>query len=211
MYVPEHARETDPERLLEFVEQNPFAMVVSRLGGETVAAHLPLLLDRTAGDQGTLRGHFARADPHWRAEDPRVLAVFHGPHAYISPAWYEEAAAVPTWNYVAVHIAGTLHVDDDPAETVRWLRKFVTHFEAGRPVPWSLPADPEFTERLARGVVGFRIEIESLTGQWKLNRHHSPARREKTVAALRMQPDEGSRAIAEWMAAVLPPRAEPTS
>ena len=124
-----------------------------------------------------------------------------------SPIWDE---VLPPAQYIDPPVV-TAQVDDEPAETVRWLRKFVTHFEAGRPEPWSLPADPEFTERLARGVVGFRIEIESLTGQWKLNRHHPQARREKTVAALRQQPDENSRAVADLMAAVLPPPVEPTS
>jgi transcriptional regulator len=103
VYVPAAFDEVDPARLHEFMRRNSFAVLTS-LGEEgLVASHLPLLLDAEAGRQGILLGHMARANPQWRDVRGEVMAVYSGPHAYVSPSWYEEEGTVPTWNYVAVH------------------------------------------------------------------------------------------------------------
>src|SRR4051812_5840105 len=107
MYVPAAFAEPDRGRLHEFIEAYSFGLLVSSHRGP-FATHLPFLLDRTAGPHGTLVGHMARANPQWHDLDGReVLAVFSGPHAYVSPSWYEADDVVPTWNYVAVHARGT--------------------------------------------------------------------------------------------------------
>src|SRR4051794_6236182 len=114
MYVPSWFARTDPAELFVFMESHSFALLVSTRDGAPFGTHLPLLLDRTAGPHGTLIGHMARANPQWRDLDGRpVLAVFGGPHAYISPSWYEAENVVPTWNYVAVHATGTFRLADD--------------------------------------------------------------------------------------------------
>src|SRR5580658_7964071 len=125
MYVPAHFSQTDSTRLFDFMEQNSFGLLVSQLGGEPFATHLPLLLDRQAGPSGTLIGHVARANPHWQTTDRNVLAIFSGPHAYISPSWYEADNVVPTWNYLAVHVYGRLEIEDDHAATVQIVRDYV--------------------------------------------------------------------------------------
>ena len=97
MYTPNHFQETDPSRIHDFIESHSFATLVSTDATELVASHLPLLLDRQSGAHGRLIGHMARANPQWRsAEGQSVLAVFHGPHAYISPAWFAPTNVVPT-------------------------------------------------------------------------------------------------------------------
>ena len=103
MYIPKSFQVTDPEVLAAFIRAHSFATLVSAVDGTPFATHLPLLLD-----QGTLLGHVARANPHWQAFDGQreALAIFHGPHAYISPTWYATGPAVPTWNYAAVHVYG---------------------------------------------------------------------------------------------------------
>src|SRR5215211_144800 len=103
MYIPPHFAESVLPKLHEAIERYSFATLVSGSEGDLFASHLPLLVDRNQGPQGTLVGHMARANPQWRAAAGKeVMAIFHGPHAYISPTWYQAPEVVPTWNYVAV-------------------------------------------------------------------------------------------------------------
>jgi transcriptional regulator len=203
MYVPAHFSQSDPTRLFEFIEQNSFGLLVSQLDGQPFATHLPLLLDRTAGPGGTLIGHVARANPHWQTTDRNVLVVFAGPHAYISPSWYEAEQVVPTWNYVAVHVYGTLQVVEDHAATVEIVRDFVAFYEQSMPRPWTISPGDAFIDIMARSVVAFRIEISRLEGKWKLNQNHPRERREKVIQALSLRQDENSQAIAALMADAL--------
>jgi transcriptional regulator len=200
MYVPAHFAQTDRNTLFEFVEQNSFGLLVSQLEGEPFATHLPLLLDRTAGPGGTLIGHVARANPHWQTTDRNVLVVFSGPHAYISPSWYEAENVVPTWNYLAVHAYGTLEIVEDHDDTVQIVRDFVTFYEKSLPRPWTISPGDAFVDKMARSVVAFRIEIHRLEGKWKLNQNHPRERRQKVIDALSQRPDENSQAIAASMA-----------
>ena len=200
MYVPAHFSQTDPTRLFEFIEQNSFGLLVSQLDGEPFATHLPLLLDRAAGPGGTLIGHVARANPHWQTADRNVLAIFSGPHAYISPSWYEADNMVPTWNYLAVHAYGSLQIVEDHDATVGIVRDFVAFYEKSTPRPWTILPGDTFVEKLARSVVAFRIEISRLEGKWKLNQNQPRERRQKVIDALSLRRDENSQAIAALMA-----------
>lgn len=202
MYIPAAFAEGDLARLHDFIETNSFGLVVSEADGEPFASHLPLLLERQSGPHGCLIGHMARANPQWRqAQDQRVLAVFSGPHAYISPTWYEAENVVPTWNYVAVHAVGTMQIIEDSAVILRIVREFVAHYERSMPNPWSMERDGDYLERLTRQIVGFRIEIARLEGKWKLNQNQPQERRQRVAMALRKQPDENSQAIAAMMMA----------
>ena len=200
VYVPPSFAETDLTKLQDAIEQYSFAVLTSAGGGELTASHLPLLLDRFPPPNGTLLGHMARANHHWRtAANQPSLAVFSGPHAYISPRWYEAERVVPTWNYVAVHVYGTLELIDDPVEILALLHRTVEHYESSLPEPWRLEDPPQFLEQLAQQIVAFRIPIDRIEGKWKLNQNHSPDRREKVIAALTKRPDAQSQAIAELM------------
>ena len=206
MYTPAHFAPHRNEDLFNAIERYSFATLVSSAVGGMTASHLPLLLDRTAEGDGTrsvpaaLLGHMARANPQWReAAGQQVMAIFSGPHAYISPRWYETEKVVPTWNYVAVHAFGELQLIEDPAEAEALLRRTVTYYEASLPRPWTLDEPPEFVQRLTAQIVAFRIPIERLEGKWKLNQNHSVERRVKVVAALLQQDDDNSREIARLM------------
>lgn len=200
MYIPPAFAKTDLARLHEFVEQNSFGLLVSRVNDEPFASHLPILLDRHSGPHGCLIGHMARANPQWQhAEGQSVLAIFSGPHAYISPTWYEAENVVPTWNYVAVHAYGTMQAIEDPAALTKIVNDFVTVYEASMPQPWKLAGPSEFLDRLVRQIVGFRIEITRIEGKWKLNQNQPLERRERVVHALRQQPDDNSQGIAAMM------------
>src|SRR5262249_7747423 len=153
--------------------------------------HLPFLLERTTGPHGVLLGHVARANPHWQGLDGQpVLAVFSGPHAYVSPTWYEAENVVPTSNYVAVHAYGTCRLVDDPDGITPILTASVATFERPMPRPWSLDPSSDFFRRMVRAVVGFRIEVNRLEGKWKLNQNHPRERREKVARVLEGAEDQ---------------------
>jgi transcriptional regulator len=201
MYIPAAFEQTDQNKLFDFIEANSFGLLVSTHEGEPFATHLPFLLQRDAGPHGCLVGHVARANPQWRDLDGQtVLAVFTGPHAYVSPTWYESEHVVPTWNYVAVHAYGTCRVVEDPDELTRILTAAVARFERSLPRPWSLDASTVYFQKHVRGIVGFRIEVSRLEGKWKLNQNHPRERRERVMRVLAVSKDQDATEIARLMA-----------
>jgi transcriptional regulator len=199
MYIPSAFSETDPARLHDFIQRHSFALLTSQGRTGLFASHVPLLLEADGNPRGRLLGHMARANPQWRDVNGEVMAVFAGPHAYVSPAWYKEPGTVPTWNYVAVHVYGTFHVVEDDEETLEILRRTVATYEASRPEPWVFePAEPH-VETLMKVIVAFRVEITRMEGKWKLSQNHAEGRRRRVERALRDQGDESSRAIAALM------------
>lgn len=205
MYVPKSFEETDQDRLHKFIENHSFATVISQDESEPIASHLPLLLDRGGGSYGRLIGHMAQANPQWRkAEGQKVLTIFHGPHAYISPTWYKAVNVVPTWNYVAVHAYGTLRLETDRQRLLEIVQQYVDLYEAELPKPWSIrQADREFIDGLLDAIVGFEIVIDRIEGKWKLNQNHDKARRANVIQALREADTEDKRQIAALMSETL--------
>ena len=197
MYVPDHFRETRPEVLHEAIRRIGFATLVTRdAQGGLDANHLPMLLEN-----GVLRGHVARANPVWKAGDGEALAVFLGPHAYVSPNWYpskaETGKAVPTWNYITVHAKGRIQWLQDAA----WLRAHVTRLsdthEAARADPWNIGDAPEsYIEAMLRGIVGFELTVTQLDGKYKLTQNRDAADREGVRAAFER---EGREELARLM------------
>jgi len=184
MYIPAAFRESDTGRLHDFIDQHGFGLLTSCGTQGLTATHLPLLLDRARGPFGTLLGHFAKANEQSLDADREVLAVFSGPHAYVSPAWYESPDTVPTWNYVAVHAYGILKRMDDPAAVTHMLEAMVQRYESTRQAPWQFDPETPFNRKMTAGIVGFEIEISRLEGKWKLNQNHPPERRRRVIAAL---------------------------
>jgi transcriptional regulator len=209
MYVPPHFTETAPATLHDFIDRHSFGLLVSQTDGGPFATHLPFLLDRAAGPHGTLVGHMARANPHWRElAGQTALAAFSGPHAYVSPTWYEAESMVPTWNYVAVHAYGKVEVVEDRTALLDIVRRSVTVYEAAMPRPWTFGGSSTLVDRLLAQIVGFRLPIERIEGKWKLNQNHPANRRARVAQALRAQGDENSVEIAELMRATLPAPAD---
>ena len=180
MYVPPALRMPMPQAQA-LIESHPFGVLV---GDDLQATHLPLLLDRDEGEFGTLYGHFARANPQWQAlEGHRALAVFSGPHAYVSPSWYATRPAVPTWNYAAVHAEGPFEQLDGDA-TAALIERSLAHFEPGL-LDDKVILDDGFRDRLLAGIVGFRLPITSLQGKAKLGQQRSAADQAGVAAGLR--------------------------
>ncbi len=200
MYIPTAHLETDPEKLHAFIAAHSFGLLVSTHQGEPFATHLPFLLERQAGPHGRLVGHLARANPQWHGLDGQsVLAVFSGPHAYVSPTWYEADNVVPTWNYVAVHATGPFRLVEQPDELARILLDSVRTYEGSMPRPWSVDPGGDFFRKMARAVVGFHVEIRRLEGKWKLNQNHPAERRARVVRHLHEADDPDARAVARLM------------
>ncbi len=186
MYTPASFRVDDLPTLHSFIEQHSFATLCSTTDGELEATHLPLLLDREIGPHGRLVGHMARANSQWqRAAGSRVMAIYSGPHAYISPTWYESNETVPTWNYAAVHASGVLRLIEDESRLREIVRRTVDVYERSMPKPWSMDVvPPQFLDKMFVGIVGFEIEIDRLEGKWKLNQNHPVERRENVIRSL---------------------------
>lgn len=201
MYVPPAFAETDTTVLHDLMVQNSFATLVTVAKPSAVASHLPLLLDRTTGPHGRLIGHMARANSQWvQADGQEVLAIFAGPHAYISPSWYHVKNAVPTWNYTAVHAYGTFRLDDNRDRKWEIVRDSVDFYEAETNTPWSLAdADADFIDRLLDAIVGFEFDIQRIEGAWKLSQNHDPERRQGVIHGLKDAGGEQQRRIAELM------------
>ena len=201
MYIPASFAEPDSAKLHEFMRKHSFATLVSQNETGIIASHLPLLFDAKTGRMGSLIGHMARANPQWREVRDEVMALFTGPHVYVSPSWYEEDSTVPTWNYAAVHAYGTFHLVEDRESLLEILRRSVDIYESPRPKPWTIDETAPYVDQMMRGITGFRIEITRLEGKWKLSQNHSEDRRRRVIRALERQPDEHSQAIAAMMRA----------
>ena len=200
MYPPAHFVESRPEILLPAMRAHSFATVITAVDGVPVASHVPVVVD--GGDTAIkIRGHVARANPHWKQMEAGapVLAIFHGPHGYVSPSWYDDAKSVPTWNSVTVHAHGRARLLD-PSELRASLNDLVEMHEGGASNPWrfgSLPA--EYAEKLMRAIVGFELAVERLEGKLKLSQNRSPDDRRRVRERLQGSADPMARDVARWM------------
>ncbi|MES2151812.1 MAG: FMN-binding negative transcriptional regulator [Pseudomonadota bacterium] len=189
MYAPSHFDETRSEVLHALIGSHPLATLVCGGAGGLDADHLPFEVAPPTPQApfGVLRAHVARANPLWRRSGEAVLAVFQGPAAYISPAFYEEKAAsgkvVPTWNYAVAHAHGTLRAVDDPAWLFALLERLTAQQEGGRDLPWSVHDAPRaYIEQLLGAIVGIEIVIGRLQGKWKLSQNR-PLQDQRNIAA----------------------------
>jgi transcriptional regulator len=201
VYLPPAFTETRPEVLLEHIERYNFGLLVSHGSAGMVASHLPFLVER-AGDGLHLHGHLARANPQVTdlARGGEVLAVFHGPHAYISPNWYASGPAVPTWNYADVHAYGTVRLVDDRDWLQAMLRRLSVRHENRNPVPWRMQELPDnYLANMVKGIVGFDIAVTRLEGKYKLSQNRPSADRPRVITALEAQGDAEAKAVARLM------------
>ena len=200
MYIPKAFEINDKSKLYDFIKRNSFGILFSQEEDGPFATHLPFLLDEKKGETDVLIGHMAKPNPHWKNLNKKeVLVVFSGPHAYISPTWYNENNTVPTWNYVAVHIYGTVKIIDEQEKMVDLIEKTVNFYEATMPTPWNAQFDDKFIGGLMNGIVGFEISINKIEGKWKLNQNHSIERQQNLVKGLRTSNQYNSEEVAVMM------------
>jgi transcriptional regulator len=200
LFLPELFAERDAATLHAFIERNAFATLISPDPTDPPVTHVPLLLDRTRGDSGVLLGHMARANPHWRRLEtqPQVLALFHGPHAYVSPAWYASHPSVPTWNYAVVHVHGSARLLHDKRDLEPLVRALVERYEGPRAQPWRMDLPADYEARMLEAIVGFEIAVTAITGKFKLSQNRPAGDRENVAAALGAG-SPADQAVAELM------------
>ena len=207
MYVPQHFEENSVPALHRTMREIGLATLVT-IGAEgMIASHVPLLLDPEPTPYGTLTGHLARANPQWKeaASDVDALAIFLGPHAYVSPSWYptkeESGKVVPTWNYVAIHAYGKLRMIDDAAWKLAHVTKLTRSREGERPNPWAVSDAPaDFIRGMVNAIIGFELPIARLEGKWKMSQNRPAADQAGVVDALSRESGNGA-AVAAIVAA----------
>ncbi len=208
MYVKSQFAETRVEALLALARAHPLATFVTLLGGDVHVDHIPCRIHEVGSGHRVLRAHMPRGNPVAAAFDGSVeaLAIFHGPQAYMSPSWYpskrEHGAVVPTWNYAVVHARGRPRAVPDLEWLFEHLCDLTDFLESEREEPWKVSDAPrDFTERMARGLVGIEMPIDTLVGKWKVGQNRPLADRLGAAEGLRALGDDRSVEMANLMAA----------
>jgi transcriptional regulator len=202
MYTPKFNMVSDRTLLIETMRANSFAVLVGPQTSDAalspVASHLPLVV-KNEGEHGLLEGHFAHANPQWKALAGReTLVVFSGPHSYVSPALYVDPLSVPTWNYIAVHAYGTLSLVEDESGKDALLRGLIGAHEPAFAEKWSLMPEG-FRRTMLAGIVGFKIPITRIEGKFKISQNRTESDRNNVQTAhAKGNPDQ--QALAAWMA-----------
>jgi transcriptional regulator len=203
VYIPRHFAETDRAAIRRVLDEHGFATRICVSGDEPMLSHVPVLVEH--GDDGpvSVTGHVAAANPHASLLDGRGLLVFQGPHGYVSPNWYASPAqAVPTWNYVAVHLHGDLERLDAPADKRAIVDALSARHEAALPQPWSsAKMDAALVERMLGAIVGFRMKVRRVDAKFKLSQNRSAVDRAGVLAGLASRHTGGDDELAEWMRA----------
>ncbi|MBD9441803.1 FMN-binding negative transcriptional regulator [Pseudomonas sp. PDM04] len=206
MYTPRSFAIDDLQQMQQHMLDTRLAMVVTHGAQGLQASHLPLMLRPNEGPNGTLYGHFARANPQWKElqEGAEALVIFAGADAYVSPGFYpgkaEHGKVVPTWNYVAVHAYGTAQVITDAEPLLDLVSALTDRHEAGRAQPWKVADAPaDYIDGMLKAIVGFALPIQRLEGKRKLSQNRSSADMAGVREGLAASPDAQDRALAHLL------------
>jgi transcriptional regulator len=198
VYIPEFNRIEDQSVALAFMKANPFAILVSVNQGSPFATHLPLIVDEVEG-QIILRGHLAKANPHWQVlENQESLIIFHGPHAYVSPSLYEIRESVPTWNYTTVHVYGEARIFSDEGRLDQVLHDMINTFDSSYMVQWSSLRE-EYRSRMLKHIVGFEIRAGRLEAKFKLSQNRTKTEQARVMESLAETDDSSVAGVARLM------------
>ncbi len=208
MYIPEHFRVPEHADAIGFMRANPFAILISSLPVSTppspnddgpFATHLPLFVTETAG-RVALRGHVAKANPHWRylEQQPNCLTIFHGPHAFVSTANYTTRETVPTWNYGAVHVYGEARVFTSPAELQGVLDQLIGTFEPEYAEQWASLTET-YRQRMLSHIVGFEIAVTKIEAKFKLSQNRTKEEQANVIASLEKAEDTAVSGVSRLM------------
>ena len=199
MYIPEHFRMEDRATAIAFMRANPFTILISATADGPFATHVPVVI-RESGEQLVIRGHVAKANPHWRHLEahPQSLIIFHGPHAYISPANYNTREVVPTWNYGAVHVYGNARTFSADDELLGVLHELIPLFEAAYAGQWASLSEAYRTRMLSH-IVGFEIAVTKIEAKFKLSQNRTRDEQQRIIDSLGGAPDTAISGMAGLM------------
>lgn len=199
MYIPDMYKNENPEEIKAFLIQNSFGILVNQTNGKFCATHIPLELDINKEGKEILFGHISKENPQWKGftDNDQVLAIFSGPHSYISPSWYNHEN-VPTWNYIAVHINGKIKIIEGEAVT-NSLKKLVDKYEQHSEHPVRIEDLSKKTMLQTRGIVAFEIEIEEIQATKKISQNRDDMDHATIILELEKTKNSQSIAVAEEM------------
>ena len=209
MYIPEHFRVHDHADAITFMRANPFAILISSapapappgLSGDDgpFATHLPLFVQPT-DDHLVLRGHVARANPHWRylEQNPQSLTIFHGPHGYVSASNYVTRENVPTWNYGAVHVYGNVRTFASPEELQGMLHQLIGTFEPAYAEQWA-SLGQTYRDRMLSHIVGIEIAVMKIEAKFKLSQNRTKEEQANVIASLAKAEDTAISGVSRLM------------
>ena len=199
MYIPEFNRVRDQAETVSFVQANPFAILVSGSDSGPFATHIPILA-RHADNRMVLHGHMAKANPHCGLLESgqESLAIFQGPHAYISPSLYESRESVPTWNYAAVHVYGHTRAVTEPERLMEEVREIIEAFDPSYFAQWSSLSD-KFRYGMLKQIVGFEMVATRIDAKFKVSQNRSKADQAAVIASLGESTDSAVSGVAKLM------------
>jgi transcriptional regulator len=199
MYIPEHFRLRHDQEGIAFMRANPFAILISSAESGPYATHLPLSVHQNQ-EELALRGHVSKANPHWTylEQNPQCLAIFHGPHSYISPSNYTARESVPTWNYAAVHVYGNARMFSEEQDVHAMLNELIETFEPAYRAQWE-ELSPKFRDNMLRQIVGFEIAATKIEGKFKLSQNRTRTDQANVIASLENSEDSTISGVARMM------------
>ena len=205
IYSPAHYKENRSDLIFKIIRDYSFGTIITQSEDGPVISHLPLLLE--VSDSGpVLLGHCAKANHQWKqfAEGQKLTVIFHGPHSYISPAWYEpKPDNVPTWNYATVHVQGSASIISEPQKVFEIHQKTVKQYEKEYGTGWNLPQEPnEELSQLLRHIVAFKIDVKDIQAKFKLSQNQNSFDRNNVIENLSSMNEE-QQAVAQLMRDVL--------
>ena len=206
MYTPTHFQETDLQTQLELIRQHPLGALVTHGEHGLDANHIPFIVLAPTSEfpLGRIQAHVAKNNPVWEQTNGEVMVLFQGPHAYISPSWYEDkkkhGKVVPTYNYAVVHVHGAMRVLNTPDELLPFLHTLTNQFESTSATPWRVDdAPPAYINDMMQAIVGIEIAISKIHGKWKLCQDDSSQDRMNIAQGLAEQDHEPSKQMATLM------------
>lgn len=195
MYIPSNVKMKDESVIHNFINEFGFGVIVSN---SLTGTHLPFVLHREEGEYGVLYSHCAKANPHWKElNGENVLIIFSGPHSYISPTWYAQSPAVPTWNYASVHAYGKVSLLND-SQTLEVVEEVVHKYEPELLVKRDVITN-EFRDKLLTGIVGFKIELSNIEGKLKLGQQRKLEDQIGVYDAFKNSEDINAQSLAQYM------------
>jgi transcriptional regulator len=199
MYIPDLYKNENQEAITAFLKENSFGVLINQTNGKLWATHIPLELSINLEGKTILEGHISKENPQWQgfAENDQILAIFSGPHSYISPSWYDHEN-VPTWNYIAVHVYGKIKIIEGEA-VIESLKRLVDKYEQNSENPVRIEDLSEKTMMQSRGIVAFEIEIEEIQAQQKMSQNRDAKNYQNIISELEKTNTNQSIAVANEM------------
>jgi transcriptional regulator len=190
VYIPHYYKEQDRSKLIAFMRENSFGVLISHGNKGLHGTHLPFVTEER-GEDLVLITHLAKANPQWEefGEENEVMAIFTGPHGYVSPSNYEKKESVPTWNYVAVHAYGKATIVHDHGSVLSILEKMIYSYEEAYRKQWEGLSE-DYRNKMIKGIVAFEIVVSKLEGKYKLSQNKTANEQKKIVTEFEKQGNE---------------------